>query len=180
EGRGEDEVVDGLEGAHETGRWRRGSVRGGRIAPGVVGLVAGLRTLGEADAFDDDVHLGHVFAGHGHDLFADGELHVVGGAADFGAVGDDEADLDGVGVLVVLADAHAAVIGFALGEDLADAVNNAAADAGHALDLQGGEAHDAGDDVVVDLDVAEVGLVVETGRGIKVGRLHGLRVWWGD
>ena len=99
-------------------------------------VAGGGGVAGEANALDDDIDLAHVFTGHGDDLFAHGDLNFVGGTADFGTVGDDEADLDTVGV-IFLADFDAAMIGLPFGKDLGDAVNNAATDGGDAGNLEG-------------------------------------------
>lgn len=103
---------------------------------------------------------------------ADGDLDLVGGASDLRAVGNDEANLDGVVVVFVFRDLHAAVVALALGKDLTDAVHETATDAGHAFDLHGRKADDARDHRVVDLDVTQLGLVVESGGRVELGRLH--------
>jgi hypothetical protein len=85
------------------------SIGGRNLRPEFIGFVAlatSSRCGRQAHPLDDHIHLGNLFAGHTHHLFAHGDLDIVGRPADLGAVKHDEADFDRVAAVGVLDDLY--------------------------------------------------------------------------
>jgi hypothetical protein len=114
----------------------------------------------EANALDDDVDFSHLLAGHGAHLFPYGDLHFVGGFADFRTVGNHDSYLDIIMIFGIFCDFYSAMIGFAFGEELADAIHDSSANAGDAGYTQGSQPDDTGYDGVIDFNLTERGGVV--------------------
>lgn len=129
--------------------------------------------LGQANAFDEDIHAGDRLGGHFVDLLADGFLHLSGYGVEVGPVGENKADGNFVAAHFVLIYLNACT-SLLLREDTGHIVQETTATDGHdTWDIEGGKFDDGSDDVVIDFDITAGG-GSEVVERIVVGG-HGVR-----
>ena len=89
-----------------------------------------------ADAVDDDIDAGSVFAGHFFNLLGNALLDLARNGCKLDSEAKDDANLDVVVADFVFGDADAAFVAF-FGEDFSDTVDKAAANGNDAGDFEG-------------------------------------------